>query len=322
MKNTKILPILAALGLILAGTVALRSNTKKPVALPVTQPAQAPFASYLGGSGLVEASNQNLSIGTSLPGIVKLVAVKVGERVQEGQVLFQIDDRELHADLLLKEANLLKAQSTVLEAQASQADAGHQYALVAHSLNSKAVSLDDVQKRKDALGLANAKILSAQAAVKASQADLFGTRTSLARLVVRAPMAGEVLQVNVRAGEYAPTGVLTTPLLRLGSLDQLNVRVDIDENDAWRFTPGTRAKAFLRGNRDLNSFVTFVRVEPYITPKVSLTGSSSERVDTRVLQVIYSFDRRALPAYVGQQMDVFIETPAVKATASSAGGRS
>ena len=322
MKNTKILPIVAALGLILAGVVALRSSTAKPVSVPITLPAQAPFAAYLGGSGMVEASNQNLSIGTSLPGIVKLVAVNVGARVKEGQILFQIDDRELRADLLLKEANLLKSESAVLEAQASQADAGNQYALVAHSLNSKAVSLDDVQKRKDALGLANARIVSAQASVKASRAEVMATRTALERLVVRAPMAGEVLQVNVRAGEYAPTGVLTTPLLRLGSLDQLNVRVDIDENDAWRFTPGTRAKAFLRGNRDLNSFVTFVRVEPYITPKVSLTGSSSERVDTRVLQVIYSFDRRTLPAYVGQQMDVFIETPPVKSDATPAGGHS
>jgi HlyD family secretion protein len=104
---------------------------------------------------------------------------------------------------------------------------------------------------------------------------------------------------------------LDTPLIRLGDLDRLHIRVDIDENDAWRFKPETRAVASLRGNRDLKTDLTFVRVEPYVTPKTSLTGSSTERVDTRVLQVIYSFDRTALPAYVGQQMDVFIETPEV-----------
>jgi hypothetical protein len=53
----------------------------------------------------------------------------------------------------------------------------------------------------------------------------------------------------------------------------------------------------------------FVRVEPYVIPKKSLTGDSTERVDTRVLQVLYSFNRGALPVYVGQQMDVFIEAP-------------
>ena len=52
-----------------------------------------------------------------------------------------------------------------------------------------------------------------------------------------------------------------------------------------------------------------VWVEPMIMPKKSLTGDSTERVDTRVLQVIYSFDPTQLHAYVGQQMDVFIEAP-------------
>jgi hypothetical protein len=51
----------------------------------------------------------------------------------------------------------------------------------------------------------------------------------------------------------------------------------------------------------------FVCFEPYVVPKVSLTGDSTERVDTRVLQIIYSFDRGNLPIYVGQQMDVYID---------------
>ena len=66
------------------------------------------------------------------------------------------------------------------------------------------------------------------------------------------------------------------------------------------------AVAFVRGNRDLKTDLKFLRVEPYVVPKRSLTGESTERVDTRVLQVLYSFNREALPVYVGQQMDVFV----------------
>jgi hypothetical protein len=83
--------------------------------------------------------------------------------------------------------------------------------------------------------------------------------------------------------------------------------VDVDENDAWRFRKGAAAVAFIRGNRDLNTELRFERVEPYVIPKRSLTGDSTERVDTRVMQVVYSFERSKLPVYVGQQMDVFIE---------------
>ena len=52
----------------------------------------------------------------------------------------------------------------------------------------------------------------------------------------------------------------------------------------------------------------FRHFEPYVIPKKSLTGSSVERVDTRVLQVVYTIERTDLPIFIGQQMDMFIES--------------
>ena len=89
--------------------------------------------------------------------------------------------------------------------------------------------------------------------------------------------------------------------------DPLHVRVDVDENDAWRVRTGAPAVGFLRGNKEISTPLNFVRFEPYVVPKKSLTGDTTERVDTRVLQVIFSFTRGDLPIYVGQQMDVFID---------------
>jgi HlyD family secretion protein len=67
----------------------------------------------------------------------------------------------------------------------------------------------------------------------------------------------------------------------------------------------------VRGNPDLNARLQFERFEPYVIPKISLTGQSTECTDTRVLQGIYSFDPAELPVYVGQQVDVFIEAPPI-----------
>jgi hypothetical protein len=69
------------------------------------------------------------------------------------------------------------------------------------------------------------------------------------------------------------------------------------------------ATAYVRGNREIKTPLTFFRIEPYVVPRRSLTGDSTERVDTRVLQVIYAFEGGKLPIYVGQQMDVFIDAP-------------
>jgi hypothetical protein len=68
--------------------------------------------------------------------------------------------------------------------------------------------------------------------------------------------------------------------------------------------------ASLRGAPDKKYPLTFVRVEPYVIPKKSLTGDNTERVDTRVLQVLYSLKRADRPIYVGQQLDVFIDVGA------------
>ena len=106
----------------------------------------------------------------------------------------------------------------------------------------------------------------------------------------------------------------------LGDLDHLQVRADVDEQNAPRLQPGQTATAYVKGDTTQPIELTFVRIEPYVVPKVSLTGSSTERVDTRVLQVIYAFERPAnRSVYVGQQVDLFVksEIPAVTAKVNS-----
>jgi multidrug efflux pump subunit AcrA (membrane-fusion protein) len=134
-------------------------------------------------------------------------------------------------------------------------------------------------------------------------------QTDLERLIVRAPVDGQVLQLNIHPGEFAQTGVLATPLILFGRVSPLWLLVDVDEEDAWRVKAGAPALAFLRGNKDMKVPLQFVRFQPDVIAKTSLTGDTTERVDTRVLDVVYSFDRGDLPIYVGQLMDVFIEAP-------------
>ena len=132
-------------------------------------------------------------------------------------------------------------------------------------------------------------------------------------------MPGRILQIKIRPGEYAQSGMVNPPLMLLGDDRRLHVRVDINENDAWRVKPTAPAMAYIPGNPDLRVQLQFERIEPYAVPKVSLTGESTERTDTRVLQVIYSFERGELPIYIGQRMNVHIEGPdAVDVRAQSA----
>jgi hypothetical protein len=115
--------------------------------------------------------------------------------------------------------------------------------------------------------------------------------------------------MKTRLGEYAQSGAFSTPLMLLGDDTILHVRVDIDENDAWKFQPCAPAIGSVRGHPELKTSLQYVRTDPDVIPKVLLTGDATQRTDTRVLQVVYSLDPSSLPVYVGQLMDVFIEVP-------------
>lgn len=309
MISKYLLPLLAVLGFAFGVFSVVSGNQPAPVAPPAAEPAEAPFRAFIAGAGIVEAESRNIDIGTPLPGIVTQLAVKVGEQVKAGAPLFYLDDRETLADLAVKRADLSKAKAAVAEAEASLRDTQTLLNLADAVTDKRAISTEELDRRRNAMLIAKAKLDSARAGVQQAEAGLAAVATTLERLVVRAPIDAEILQINIRPGEFAQTGALNTPLLVLGRLDALHIRVDIDENDAWRFNKSGKAVAFLRGNRNFSTELTLAYLEPFVVPKKSLTGDSTERVDTRVLQALYRFDRGKLNVYVGQQMDVYIEAP-------------
>jgi multidrug resistance efflux pump len=359
MFRKYLVPLLAVVGVVFAIMRVADMNKPLRAALPVAQPAQADFASRVSGTGLIEARTENVTIGAMTAGVVTKVFVRPSDRVRVGDPLFKVDDRALQAELLVRQTALATAkeqlarlvslprpedvpvaEARVQEAQANLGDLKSQLALWESITDRRAVSADELSQRRFAVRIAEAKLRQAQASldllkagswrpeiavaqaeVAAAEAQVQAVQTDIERLTTRAPMDGEILQVNVRAGEYAPAGALQTPLMLMGNVDELHIRVDIDENDAWRVRPEAPAVAFVRGNRDLRTPLEFGWIEPYVVPKRSLTGDSMERVDTRVLRVVYRFRRGNLPVYVGQQMDVFIEAPPAGASSAPATSR-
>jgi multidrug efflux pump subunit AcrA (membrane-fusion protein) len=312
MITKYVLPAIAIIGAIFA-VVFVRAGSKPiPASQPVAQPAQAPYDAYIAGAGLVESSTENIAIGTVVPGVVTDVHVKVGDTVKAGQPLFKIDDRDLQADYIVRQAAVEAAKAKAKVDEASLTDLKSQWDKYSSVSDARAITKEELDKRKFAVATQEARLDQSRAEVTSAEAQVNWIKIQIDRLTVRAPVDGQAMQVKIHPGEFAQAGVLSQPLILLGDVKVLNVRVDIDENDAWRLKPDARARAFLRGNRDLSTDLKFVRVEPYVIPKRSLTGESTERVDTRVLQALYSFRPESLPVYVGQQMDVFIEAPPIR----------
>ncbi len=195
---------------------------------------------------------------------------------------------------------------------------------------SGAITEEDYVRRRQAFEMAHQQELAAKAdlellqsgaweadkavarsAITQAEAQLEMVKTEIERTIVRSPVAGEVLQITVRPGEYVSNASSQgQSYIVLGNVTQLHVRVDIDEHDIPRYVPGSKAQANPRGDANQFHHLSFVRIEPFVVPKKSLTGNTGERIDTRVLQVIYSVDpatKETQRLYVGQQVDVFID---------------
>ena len=295
MIRKYLLPALALAGVMLGINVALRGAKTVTPAAPVSAAAQSPYKEFVAGSGIIEASTDNIAIGTTVPGVVSRVYIEIGSKVKANAPLFTIDDRSQVAELALREA-------AVKVAEAQLADAKDALAFTENLTDKSVVSAEDKTKRLNVVRIAEAQ-------VELAKAQLSSAMTEVDKLTVRAPVDGQVLQLKIHRGEFAATGLLATPLVIFGKVDVLQVRVDVDENDAWRIKDGAAATGCLRGNKDITTELKFLRFEPYVVPKKSLTGDSTERVDTRVLQVIYTFEPKNLPLFVGQQMDAFIDAP-------------
>src|SRR5205085_899089 len=120
------LPVLAGIGVILAIYTVHASMRAQPSAPPVADPSRSPYQMPVAGAGIVEASTENIAVGTMVPGVVDEIFVKIGDEVKKGARLFRLDDRDLRAELAVRQATAKSADAKVETAKASVADAKNQ----------------------------------------------------------------------------------------------------------------------------------------------------------------------------------------------------
>ncbi len=140
-------------------------------------------------------------------------------------------------------------------------------------------------------------------------------RAQLALYTLRAPRSGVLLSMQASVGSYvSPQGVydsytqMASPIAVMGDSDGLAVRCYVDEILIPRLPSGAnlQARMYVRGT-NISVPLEFVRVQPYVSPKIQLSNARTEKVDLRVLPVIFRFTPPAGTAiYPGQLVDVYL----------------
>ncbi|BDG59274.1 efflux RND transporter periplasmic adaptor subunit [Caldinitratiruptor microaerophilus] len=219
--------VLALLGVLpaLAGCSS-RARGAQAAAVPPAVPVRAVPASR---QEIVQTSvvtgtvtpGLQVQLSSAIPGQVAAVHVELGDRVQAGQPLVQLDDREARAQLQRAEAALAQARSAAEEAAKSR-DRLEALFLAG------AVSQQQIDQ-------ARAGAVQAQAALQQAAAAAEQARLAVEHTVIRAPAAGVVAERRVEPGAWVAPGV---PLLTLVDVSRVHVDVQVSEQDAVRLEPG------------------------------------------------------------------------------------
>jgi len=263
--------------------------------------------------------------------IQRATAEQLGSQAEAAAALLQ----ELKAQPRKENLEVADAQVVAAEGALKTAQDTLQKDQAAYEIDSRSVSRDAldsalnaaavakanlmVARRQDALTEAGAWIYDMQnqerqqhALAKAAAAS----RALLGKYMLRASRDGVVLSINTMVGSYvSPQGTYDAytqgvdPVIILGSLSSsLHVRCYVDEILVPRLPSGRRMKAQMsvRGS-DVKLPLEFVRVQPYVSPKIELSDQRMERVDVRVLPVIFKIARSSdTNLYPGELVDVYI----------------
>jgi len=220
------IPLFAGFALIFGIISVVRSQPRREATAPPVQPPSTRFKHTVAAVGLVEASTENIAVGSHLPGVVEKVYVTVGDSVRVGSPLFRIDDRNLRAQLEQADAAEQAAETRVGVAAATLDDLRLQLKFAQDVTDPRAISAEEVTRRRSAVQTATARLSEAEAEVSTAKAQIKMVETELERSVVTSTITGEVLQVKVHAGEFAVAGATSTPMVLLGRAKPLYIYSD------------------------------------------------------------------------------------------------
>jgi HlyD family secretion protein len=259
-------------------------------------------------AGTVKAC-QRAKLAPQSGGQIARLPVKKGDHVEKGQVLLELWNADLRANLNLAERDAEATRALRDQACISARVARRESERFASLVERKLVSTELSDRAAGEADSSEAACRAAGEQVKVSQARIDAARASLERTMLRAPFAGTVAEINGEVGEFvtpSPVGIPTPPAVDVVDSSCIYITAPIDEVDAPRVKEGMAARVTLDAfkNRSFKAHVR--RVAPYVleVEKQARTVEVEAEIDERD-------DANLLPGYSADLEIIIAERPDV-----------
>lgn len=304
----KLLFILAAIGII-AGLISVYAYHDRIKHQPPVAVSYNPYQTGIYATGIVESyqvNGSNVNIFPEVAGRVTHIFVKDGQVLKKNDPILTIDDTVQRgivekdmAQLHSSEASLVNVQQQLEKIQRS------------YTINQKSIS-------KNTLDNAINSVKIAKENVQVSMAQYQSDEALLEKYILASPIDGVILRVVAVTGGYvSPTGSYDTytqgmlPTVQMGIVQPyLQVRCYVDEILVPQLPKSNQLSAtlFIRGLNNKSIPLEFVSIQPFTIPNIQLSDERNERVDVRVLPIVFKFKKPTdINVYPGQLVDVYIK---------------
>lgn len=179
-----------------------------------------------------------VDVGTQVSGQLKTLHANIGDRVEKGQLLAEIDPTvyRTRVDADRAQINTLAAQLSDRQAQLALAEQQHQRQL--NMMKEQATTQEALQSAEAALKSAKAQINVLKAQVEQTRSSLRGNEANLGYTKIYAPMAGTVVSISAKQGQTLNANQQAPIILRVADLSTMTVQSQVSEADVSRLRLG------------------------------------------------------------------------------------
>jgi HlyD family secretion protein len=261
------LGIVAGIAVLGAGAAWWLSRPQ-PIAVEAVEVSRGSVAETVTNTraGTVKAC-QRAKLAPAAGGQIARLPVKKGDRVASGQVLLELWNDDIRAELSLAERDAAAAQARRDEACVSARVARRESDRLASLVERKLVSIEQAERASGEADSRDAACRAATAQIRVSGARIDAAKARFERTLLRAPFEGIVAEINGEVGEFvtpSPVGIPTPPAVDVVDTSCIYITAPIDEVDAPRVREGMPARVTLDAFRDRSFTARVRRVAPYV----------------------------------------------------------
>lgn len=224
--------------------------------------------------GEVYAKTQ-VDVGAQVSGQITKLHVKLGDRVNEGDLIAQIDKDKQQNDLDITKAQLESAKANLESKKIALDIATKQYQREQKLYAKKATSLENLENLKNTFYALRANVADLKAQTTQLEISLKNAQKDLAFTTITAPSKGEIINVAVEEGQTVNANQNTPSIVRLADLSEMEIRMQIAEADINKISVGKKVKFSILNEPDKKYEAVISSIDPANTTISDATSNTN-----------------------------------------------